>query len=156
MFIDSSLEFADNTSVPLTGTATDDLMIGEIDLRPVGVSDNTTVDFSAGEPLYLVIEVNTAISGAGSSYAFSLYTDDVSTTAGAESAGQQIFDTGLKGVNRNAGKRHVFSLPEADYQRYLTLHGRSDNGTAPTAGAITAFITKDVTNWTSTDTRVNV
>lgn len=156
MFIDSSLEFADNAAVPTTGTGTQNLMIGEIDLRPVGVSDNATVDFSAGEPLYLVIEVTTAIAGAGSQYAFSLFTDDVQTTAGATSSGAAIFDTGLSTTHRTAGKRIIVTLPEANYQRYLTVHGRSDNATAPTEGNINAFITKDVTNWTSTNTRVNV
>ena len=155
MFIDSSLEFADNTAVPTTGTGSQNLMIGEIDLRPVGVSDNTTVDFSAGEPLYMVIEVDETITGAGTSYAFALYTDDVQTTAGATSSGQEVYDTGLKSANMVAGKRLIVSLPEAAYQRYLTLHGRHDNASV-TGGKITAFITKDVTNWTSTDTRVNV
>ena len=154
MFIDSNLEFADDAAVPTTGTGTQNLMIGEIDLRPVGVSDNTTVDFSAGEPLYVVIEVTTAISGAGTQYAFSLFTDDVQTTAGSTSSGVQIFDTGLNTSHRTLGKRIIITLPEADYQRYLTVHGRSDNATAPTAGKINAFITKDVVNWTGTSTRV--
>jgi len=156
MFIDSSLEFADDKAVPTTGTGTQNLMIGEIDLRPVGISDNTTVDFSAGEPIYLVIEVTTAIAGAGDQYAFSLFTDDVKTTAGATSSGAQIFDTGLSASHRTAGKRIIVTLPEANYERYLTLHGRSNNATAPTSGKINAFITKDVVNWTSTNTRVNV
>ena len=156
MFIDSNLEFADNAAVPTTGTGTQNLMIGEIDLRPVGISDNTTVDFSAGEPLYLVIEVTTAIVGDGSSYAFSVFTDNVQTSEGATSNGTSIFDTGLSSTHRTAGKRIIAALPEANYERYLTLHGRSDNTTAPTSGKINAFITKDVTNWTSTNTRVNV
>ena len=156
MFIDSNLEFADDKAVPTTGTATQNLMIGEIDLRPVGISDNTTVDFSAGEPIYLVIEVTTAIAGAGTQYAFSVYTDDVQTSEGATSSGASIFDTGLSASHRTAGKRIIVTLPEANYERYLTLHGRSDNATAPTSGKINAFITKDVVNWTSTNTRVNV
>jgi hypothetical protein len=158
MFIDSNLEFADDKAVPTTGTGTQNLMIGEIDLRPAGEDSDAspvkTVDFSAGEPIYLVIEVTTAIAGAGSQYAFSLFTDDVETSAGATSSGSQIFDTGLSTTNRTAGKRIIVTLPKADYQRYLTLHGRSDNATAPTSGKINAFITKDVVNWSSTTTRV--
>lgn len=156
MFIDSSLEFASDTAVPTTGTRTDNLMIGEIDLRPAGEdSDATTpktVDFSTGEPLYVVVEVTAAITGV-TQYAFTLFTDNEETTAGTTSNGALLLDTGLNAANIAVGKRFVFTLPEGEYQRYLTLHGRA-NTSATTGGTVTAFITKDVNNWSGSVTRV--
>jgi len=161
MFIDSSLEFADGATVPLTADAATEnfLSIGEIDLRPAGEDSDAvtpkTVDFSAGEPLYLVVEVDTAITGTTTSYAFALFTDNVTTADDAQSSGTKLLDTGLQAAYIAAGTRLIFALPNGGYERYLTLHGKAaSNSVTVTGGTVSAFITKDVSNWTSTATRV--
>jgi len=69
---------------------------------------------------------------------------------------KNIYTTGTLTIgNFTVGKRFIASLPNEDYHRYLGIRGTA-TGANVTAGAINAFITKDVTNWTSTNTRVNV
>lgn len=156
MLIDSSLELADNATLPTSGTLTNNLVIGgSIDLRPL-IADNATVDFSAGEPLYLVIEVTTIPAGTLTTYNFTAFTHTASVAAGSAAAGTELFRTGLIAkALLPAGKRFIVSLPEANYARYLMVAGAANatgSGVVDT-GNINAFITKDVTNWTSTNTR---
>lgn len=153
MFMDSSLELADAETVDATADSST-RVVGGIDLRgPNGVADNATVDLSAGEPLYVVIEVTTELTGTATSN-LELRTHDSLQAKGAVMAGETLFKTGLSGDNQAAGKRWIFTMPEGDYERYLHV-GHGGDGSAA-SGAISCFITKDVTNWTSTDTRVNV
>jgi len=157
MIIDSSLELADAETVHTANNAAP-LVVGSVDLRTAGaVADNGTVDFSVGEPLYAVIEVTTAIGGTATSE-FSLHTHTADIAKGtASTAATEIWRTDLVAGNRVAGKRWIVSLPEADYGRYLLVAHRNDNSTAPSGGgAINCYLTKNVTNWTSTNTRVNV
>ena len=158
MIIDSSLEMADNAALPLSSavTVTNNLVIGgSIDLRPL-IADNATIDLSAGEPLYLVIEVTAIPAGTLDNYNFQAWTHTDSVAAGIAAAGTELFRTGL--ISKTllvAGRRWVVALPEADYERYFMVSGNANSGTV-TSGNANIFITKDVTNWTSTDTRVNV
>jgi len=161
MFIDSNLEFADSQTVPLSASLSTEnfLSLGEIDLRPSGEDSDAatpkTVDFSAGEPMYLVIEVNTAIQGTVTSYAFALFTDNATTSDNGQSSGTKLLDTGLQTTYLAAGTRLIFALPNGGYERYLTLHGKATNSSVTvTGGTVSAFITKDVDQWTSTATRV--
>tara|TARA_R110002126_G_scaffold11556_2_gene51738 strand:- start:26 stop:499 length:474 start_codon:yes stop_codon:yes gene_type:complete len=155
MIIDSSLEMADNAAVPTAGTITSPLVIGQsIDLRPL-VADNATVDLSAGEPIYLVIEVTDPIVGDASfaNYRFRAYTHTASVTAPTSSPGSEILSTGNTAkALLVTGKRWIYTLPETVYERWLMITG-SANGGAVTGGNINAYLTKDVTNWTSTNTR---
>jgi hypothetical protein len=151
MFIDESLELADNATV--ADSAVDALIGTAKQIRSV-TSDNATVDFSAGEPLYLVIEIATAIT-AVTNYEFKVWTDaDSNVIAG----GTQLWSSGVKAVaNYPAGKRFIVNLPEGDYEEYIGITGAASGAdTSGAAGRINAFITKDVANWTSTNTRVNV
>ncbi len=153
MFIDSNLELADAETVDATAD-TSTRVIGGIDLRgPNGVADNATIDLSAGEPIYVVIEVTTEITGSATS-SFDLRTHDSLQAKGAVMAGDLLFRTGLSSDNQAVGTRWIFTMPEGSYKRYLHV-GHNGDGSAA-SGAINCFITKDVTNWTSTDTRVNV
>ena len=154
MFIDSSLQLADGAAIPTLNDSAAQVF-GEIDLRgPAGISDNSTVDLSAGEPLYLVIEVDTAITGGGTS-SFEVRTHTAPGVTG-DMQGSIVFKTGLSADNQAAGSRWIVQLPEAAYRRYLYVGHQNNNTNAPTGGTASAFITKDVSNWTSTNTRVNV
>ena len=156
MFIDSSLELANAETVDATADSSL-RVVGGIDLRGGGgkdgggaITDNATIDLSAGEPIYVVIEVTTEITGTATSN-FQLNTHTAEQSKGAVIAGTTLFKTGLSGDNQTVGKRWIFTLPEGGYARYLHV-GHNGDGTAA-AGAISCFITKDVSNWTSTDTR---
>ena len=150
MFIDSNLEFADD--VDITNAVATGVKKGTArDVRP-NVTDNATVDFQSGEQLYLVVEITEAVTSAGSaSVQFLLTTAD---NEALSTNPENIWYSGAIGKDDLVvGKRFIASLPTADYKRWLGI--RVTTGTATTtAGKINAFITKDVTNWTSTATRV--
>ena len=149
MFIDKSLELADNAAV--ADSASDALIGTAKQIRSV-TGDNATVDFSAGEPLYLVIEVTTAVT-AVTNYEFKVWTDaDSNVIAG----GTPLWSSGARAVvNYPAGKRFIVNLPEGDYEEYIGISGAASGAdTSGAAGNVNAFITKDVSNWTSTATRV--
>jgi hypothetical protein len=151
MFIDSNLEFCDGTDASLdTGDGTTKLG-SHLDIHPLG-SDNATVDFSAGEPIYLVIEVTTTFVGSGASYNLRLVSSSETALTGGTTS--NIWTTGAEGIATfAAGKRYIVSLPEHEYQRYLGITGTA-TGANVTAGAINAYLTKDVENWQGTATRV--
>ena len=152
MFIDSELEMCDGQSAILTTAAGITKLGDHLDVRPNGTGDNTTVDLSIGEPLYLVIEVTTAFVGSGASFKFDLTTSTETALTGGTT--KNIFTTGTLSVsNYTVGKRFISTLPTEDYHRYLGIRGTA-TGANVTAGAFNAFITKDVSNWTGSATRV--
>ena len=150
MLIDSSLEMCDNAAV---ANASSDTLIGSAKQIRSMTADNATVDFSAGEPLYVVIEVTTAIA-AVTNYEFKLWTD---ADSGVIAGGTQLWSSGAQAVaNYPAGKRFIINLPEGNYEEYLGVSGAASGAdTSGATGNINAFITKDVTNWTSTNTRID-
>ena len=152
MFIDSSLEIADNTDVKLNNGVTAKLG-NEIDLRgDKAILDNATVDLSAGEKMFLVIEVTASFVGSGASYKFNLTTSTESALTGGTT--KDIWTSGNQGVAELVkGKRYIANLPEAEYHRFLGLRGTATGANVTTAN-INAFLTKDVTNWQGSATRV--
>ena len=154
MLMDSNLDMCsaqavnNGTSYAQLGTA--------IDLRPAGIADNPTLDISAGEPFYLVIELDTAITTADN-YELALFTHTAATSI---QSGEMLVTTGLLAVaDLPIGRRWVFNLPKPEpgvdaYERYIAIAGKkAGSGTA--AGSFTAFLTKEVNNWTSTNTRTD-
>ena len=151
MFIDSTLEIADNTDVKLNTSAGQTKIGSEIDVHSL-ISDNTTIDLSGGEPIYLVIEVTAAFVGSGASYEFDLTTSTETALTGGTT--KDIWTTGPIAITELVvGKRYITTLPEADYHRYLGLRGTAPSANVTTAN-INAFLTKDVTNWQGSATRV--
>tara|TARA_R100000353_G_scaffold150048_1_gene108460 strand:+ start:764 stop:1237 length:474 start_codon:yes stop_codon:yes gene_type:complete len=153
MLIDKSLEMADAVSIAATTGGPTKVGTG-IDLRPVGVLDagNATLDMSVGENLQFVVDFTTAVASDGAA------TVNVHlTTADNEALTSNpvdIFTTGATGkAELIAGKRFRVALPKADYKRFLGVR-ITTAGATTTAGAINAFLVKDVNAWTSTDTRV--
>jgi hypothetical protein len=150
MFIDSSLEMCDDTAV---GDTTTFQLIGSvIDIRPAGDPGNVLADFGVGEPLYLVVQVTEALLGP-TNYELRFYTHDATT--GVTGGPQLWTSTTVATADFVEGLTYIVPLPthpEA-YERYLGIGG-ARTGNAVTAGKINAFITKDVSNWTGTATRV--
>jgi ethanolamine utilization microcompartment shell protein EutS len=140
MILDERNEFCDATSAVL---AVGNAIIGDvIDLGTAGR------DIGNGEPLYLVIQVDTAFVGATSTTQFQLCSDSTADLATSKTV---HLDTGAIGVaTLVAGYTKIMALPvETTYERYLGLW--ETVGTANvTAGKINAFLTHDVSAWRAT------
>ena len=150
MILDELNEFADAVSVAAgTGTAN----IGDvIDLG------STPRDVGNGEPIYLVITVDTSIitGGAAGTINFKLVSDSTGTPATDGSASlhyqSQDFVTDDDALNAlDAGATAVVvALPweGVAYERYLGVQATIGTTTV-TAGKINAFLTKDPAKWKS-------
>lgn len=147
MILDERLEFADATSVAASaGTA----LIGDV------INLETARDIGAGEPIYLVIQVDTAIitGGAAGTVQFQLASDAQAAIATNGSATVH-YDTGTiatgaagAGLTAAGATVAVVALPMegAVYEQYLGILCTTAT-TTTTAGAINAFLTTDVSKW---------
>lgn len=151
MIIDSTLEFCDGTTISGAGSAIDEAKGTVIDLG--ANTDNATKDWGAGEPLYLVLNVTTAFA-AGTSVTIDLRSD---TATSLESADKIHWTTGIVLLADYATLTGMqsFALPStvSNYERYLGIHVKTVGSV--TGGVCDAFLTKDVANWTSTDSRTD-
>ena len=147
MILDSLLEFANATSVAAAaGTA----LIGDvIDLQEAR-------DIGNGEPIYLVIQCATSIitGGSAGTVKFQLASDAQAAVA-TDGSATVHFDTGTfvtDGDDANAldagATIAAVALPMEGnaYERYLGILCVTATHTT-TAGAINAFLTKDVSKW---------
>ena len=160
MFIDDTLvmcdetDIANNTGFTLIGSAKS-IRPRAGDANP----DNATLDISSGEPIYVVIEVDTAFATENiTEYELALFTHTASTGV---TGGVQLNSIRFVTGQFTAGRRFVFTLPKpqpgADaYEEFLGVGGRKTGATTSgtASGKITAFLTKDVDNWFGTATRV--
>jgi hypothetical protein len=149
MILDSLLEFADATSVAAAaGTA----LIGDvIDLQEAR-------DIGNGEPIYLVIQCDTSIitGGAAGTVKFQLASDAAAAIA-TDGSATVHYDTGTivtgaagSGLTAAGATIAAVALPMEGnaYERYLGILCVTAT-TTTTAGAINAFLTKDVSKWTA-------
>ena len=146
MILDERNEFADAVAVPTGGAAT--TLVGD-------VIDTGAVarDLGQGKPLYLVIQVDTAIAG-GTAIQFVLASDSTEaiSTDGTES--RHFLSDVFAVADLVAGFQIVVALPMGDvaasvtpYERYL---GILVVGTGTqTSGNINAFLTLDPAGWRS-------
>lgn len=147
MILDSLLEFADATSVAASaGTA----LIGDvIDLQEAR-------DIGNGEPIYLVIQCDTDIitGGSAGTVKFQLASDAAAAIA-TDGSATVHYDTGTiatgaagAGLTDAGATIAAIALPMegAAYERYLGILCTTAT-TTTTAGAINAFLTKDVAKW---------
>lgn len=141
MILDYYNEFSDAQAVTSTAISTN-----VIDLGPT--TDNATRDLGTGEPIYLVVQTNTACTDSGSdaTLTVSLETD---TAAGLNSAAVVHYTTGALAFAAFSPAGTVLAfvrLPAGDYKRYLGV--RYTVGSGPlTAGAFDAFLTHAVQKW---------
>ena len=146
MILDERLEFCDATSAILNiGNA----IIG--DVIDLGATP-TLRDIGNGEPMYLVIQVDTAFVGATATIQFQLASDSTANLATSKTV---HLDTGAIAVATwAAGYTKVIALPtEVTYERYLGLWETVATANV-TAGKINAFLTHDVAKWTAYDNAI--
>lgn len=150
MILDKKLELCDAVSVALTAGATPQNIGDVLDLEAAR-------DLGNGQPLYLVINVDTSIitGGAAGTIQFRLVSDSTDTIAtnGTESLhwASDTFVTDDDALNDlDAGDTvAVVPLPldgSKPYERYLALQVVVLT-TDTTAGKINAFLTLDPTGW---------
>ena len=133
MILDSRNEFADATALSTEGTGL--ALVGNvIDLGTDGINDV--------EDLYLVVQVDTAVTSGGSAtVAFSLASDAQAAIATDGSATVHYTSPTLAKATLVAGYQVCkVELPKGQYERYLGI--LANVGTAAlTAGKINAFLT---------------
>jgi hypothetical protein len=148
MILDDRLEFADATALN-TGAAGTYLIGDQIDM-------SVARDLGAGEPMYLVINVDTSIITAGTAgtVQFILASDDSAAIATDGSASvhytSKAFVTDDDALNElDAGDTAVIiALPMEGvaYERYLGIL-QVTGTTAVSAGKINAFLTSTPAKW---------
>lgn len=141
MILDERNEFCDATALN-TGAAGSYLVGDVIDLGA------TSSDIGNGEPMYLVIQVDTAAASAGAATGqFHLCSDAQAAIAVDGSATYHFSTSAIPVASLVAGYRvAVVALPHGTYERYLGVV--QTTGTAAfTAGNISAFLTHDVAKW---------
>lgn len=134
MILDSRNEFADATA--LSTAATGLALVGNvIDLGTDGINDV--------EDMYLVVQVDTAVTSAGAAtVAFSLVSDAQAAIAVDGSATVHTTSAAVAKASLVAGYTVCqIALPKGQYERYLGIV-QSVGTAALTAGKINAFLTK--------------
>lgn len=143
MIIDDRLEMCDATALN-TGGADTYLIGSQIDLLAAGL------DIGNGEPLYLVIQIDTAVDSASdnTTQEFILASDDSASIA-TDGSATVHFSTGTlaqTAIDAAGDLVCAVALPMGTYERYLgILH--TTGTAAATAGKINAFLTRDVAKW---------
>ena len=168
--LDSLLEFADAQTVATAAGTT--LLPNQIDRQ------GAQLDFGAGKPIYLVINVSTAIvtGGSAGTLHFRLVSDDTASIHATTSSchletprfvtdddptipvGTQLFCSALPHcvdhVSYSVAGVPVTTGPGARYERYLGLQFVVTTTTI-TAGAVNAFLTYDPMGWRAYADAVN-
>ena len=144
MWLDERNEFCDAEALDTGGTGTD----LEGDVIDLGIA---APDPGTGEPIFLVIQVTTAVTSAGAATVQFQLASDAAAAIATDGSASVHWDSGaLAKATLVAGYTMIVALPpnggaEA-YERYLGI--LVTVGTAAlTAGAINAFLTKDPSHW---------
>lgn len=141
MILDERNEFADAAAIALNTT---NAIAPNTDVIDLGATP-TLRDLGNGEPIYLVIQVDTAFGGAGN-VTFDLVSDSAADLATSKtthwSSGAIAYTTWVAGYTK------VVALPtEATYERYLGLWETASGNL--TSGKINAFLTRNVAKYTN-------
>lgn len=142
MIFDELTEFADATALGTSGTGL--ALVG--DVIDLGAASR---DIGVGKPLYVVIQVDTAVgSSSTASVAFVLASDAQAAIATDGSATVHVQTASITKGSLVAGYTFIVPLPQGQpaYERYLGIL-QDVSTTALNAGKINAFLTSDPTNW---------
>ncbi len=148
MILDERTEFADAAAIALNiGNA----IAPNTDVIDLGATP-TLRDIGTGQPLYLVLQAETAFAGSGATVKFELASDSTANLATSKTI---HIDTGAISLGTDnagwaiAGYTKVYALPmEVTYERYLGLWMTVASANV-TAGKLNAFLTTDPARWTA-------
>lgn len=151
MILDARNEFCDAVSLN-TGAAGTYLIGSQIDLNPTGASTSPG-QVGAIDDVYLVIQVDTAVTSGGSATVqFILASDSTASIATDGSATAHWTSPAIAKATLIAGYTViVLELPKsALYERYLGIL-QVTAVAALTAGKVNAFLTSDPAVWAAFD-----
>ena len=140
MILDERTEFADAAAIALNiGNA----IAPNTDVIDLGATP-TLRALTAGEPVYLVLQADTAFAGSGATVQFQLASDSTANLATSKTV---HIDTGAISLGTDnaawaiQGYTKVYALPpDATYERYLGLWMTVASANV-TAGKLNAFLT---------------
>jgi uncharacterized protein YaiE (UPF0345 family) len=141
MILDELTEFCDATALNTGGAAS--YLIGDvIDLGASGL------DIGNGEPIYLVIQVDTSFStGSSPTAQFHLCSDAQAAIAVDGSATYHFSTSAIAAATCIAGYViAAVAVPMGTYERYLGIV-QTTAVAAFSSGKVNAFLTKDVARW---------
>lgn len=154
MILDERTEFADATAVGVPNNTT--VNVGDvINLESIGVH------LGSGEPVYLVITIQTAITSGGASVVSLLLSSDSTGTLAVDGTQTTHWESDRLAVaGFTAGKRFVVPLPQSDavghtYEQFLGVQVRESGSVVLTGGTINAFLTLDPVIWKAFADAVN-
>ena len=140
MIMDKLAEFCDATALSTAGTG----------LAAIGTNLDLTLarDIGAGQPLYLVITVDTAVAGTSSTVEFQLVSDAQDPPAADATETLHWASMAIPEATLVQGYTIVVPLPSVNpsYERYLGIQQNVGNA-ALSAGKINAFLTMDPHGW---------
>lgn len=143
MIMDERTEFADALALSTSGTGR--ALIGDV------IDLEVARDIGQGHPLFLVIEVTTAVTSAGAAtVTFELSSDAAAAIATDGTATLHIASAAIGKATLVAGYKIILPIPYEDpaYERYLGV--LQNVGTAAlTAGAVNAFLTIAPPKWSA-------
>jgi hypothetical protein len=144
MILDERTEFADATSVGTPNNTT--VNVGDV------IDLSVARDIGNGQPIYLVVQVTTAITSGGAATVSFLISSDSTTTLSVDGTQTSHWESDAIAVaSLTAGYTLVTALPleSPAYERYLGFQVRENAGQALTAGNVNAFLTVDPYGWKS-------
>jgi len=144
--LDKLTEFADATSVGTPNNTT--VNVGsQIDLSLIGR------ELGNGQPLYVIISIDTAITSGGAATPKFLVSSDSTAAIAVDGTQTTHVQTDAVAIaNYAAGKRWVLPLPTSDaalhtYERFLGVQVQETAGQALTGGTISAYLSLDPQLW---------
>ena len=146
MYVDTQTELSDAQAVTSTAISTN-----VIDLQAAlggGTNiafGNTLLDIGQGEDVYLVVQTAVAITDTGSDATLTVTLESATDAGLTTGAVVHLATATLAFATYSAAGSQILvaKLPIADYKRYLGVRYTVASGPF-TAGAIDAFLTKDV------------
>ncbi len=137
MYLDNNLEFADAVSVGTPNSTT--VNVGDI------IDSDVVRDLGTGEPMYLVVQVTTAVtSGGAATVRFKLVSDSTETIAVDGTQTEHATSDSIAVASLIVGFEFIVALPPEGsiaYERYLAFQIEEDAGQALTAGNVNALLT---------------
>ena len=135
MYVDALLLFSDAQALTAAAASTSSVDLGAV--RNLGV----------GEPLYVVLVVDTALTDTGSNSTVTVDLQGDSTTTFTPDGTQTLFTIAATAAAGTTYIARVSPGLAANY-RYLQLYYTMNNGDL-SAGAVTTFLTHDVQAFTA-------
>jgi len=149
MILDERTEIADALALGTSGTGRQ-LVGDQIDLG------DAVRDVGTGYPLYVVIQVDTAVtSGGNATVDFEIVSDNAAAIAVDGSATNHASTGAIAKATLVAGYKTVIALPQGnDYEQFLGVV--ANVGTAAlTAGKVNVFLTQEPSAWRAYADAVN-